>query len=91
MAPNVLHNIGWWDVVYYWTGAKMYDLIADWMRPRLTGPNGGFMPSRHLTRTQATEAFPMLRQAGLRGAIVYYDGLSNFHDAHDYAMHGGGV
>ena len=57
-------------VPYYLTGLKMYDILAG-------GAN--LAPSRYLGARKARERFPMLRQEGLRGGVLYYDG--QFDDA----------
>lgn len=64
--------IGWIDVGYYWAGAKAYDLIARWVTREGPGP---LQASYYLTRERALAAFPMLQPSGLKGAIVYYDGI----------------
>lgn len=63
----------WWQVAYYWLGAKSYDAVS-----RLMSPKGSFLldNSYFLNRTQALKAFPMIKPESLKGAIVYYDGKS---------------
>lgn len=48
-----------------WVGLKMYDIIAG--RKNLKG-------SYYLSKKNALELFPMLRNERLCGAIIYYDG-----------------
>lgn len=55
----------YWQIPYYWAGCKLYDLLAG--KENMEG-------SYLMTRGKALEAFPMLKQDGLVGAIVYYDG-----------------
>lgn len=47
----------------------MYDLLA-----RL---GGGLKPSYYMGKMEVLEKFPMLNREGLKGAIVYYDGMHN--------------
>ena len=61
-----------WQVPYFWAGAKAYDLVA-WA----SGGGGAVPPSRFVDRSEALLLFPMLREEGLKGAIVYYDGQMN--------------
>lgn len=58
----------WWKAPYYWAGTKFYDFLAG---------SEGIESSYFLTRSKALEAFPMLKQNGLVGALVYYDGAHN--------------
>ncbi|OAA59683.1 FAD dependent oxidoreductase [Niveomyces insectorum RCEF 264] len=57
-----------WKIPYYWVGTKFYDLLAG---------REGIESSYFLTKSKAIDAFPMLKQAGLVGALVYYDGAHN--------------
>ncbi|CAK7238951.1 MAG: mitochondrial glycerol-3-phosphate dehydrogenase [Sporothrix thermara] len=57
-----------WKVPYYWMGTKFYDLLAG---------SEGIESSYFLTKSKAIDAFPMLKQEGLVGALVYYDGAHN--------------
>jgi glycerol-3-phosphate dehydrogenase len=66
----VLPAYGWFDVPYYGTGLKAYDLLAG---------RTSFAPSRLVTARAARARIPMLRSDGLRAAIVYADG--QFDDA----------
>jgi glycerol-3-phosphate dehydrogenase len=58
----------WWKAGYYWAGTKCYDMLAG---------SEGIETSYFLTKSKAMEAFPMLKQTGLVGAMVYYDGAHN--------------
>lgn len=51
---------------YYWIGIKMYDWFA--------GSEGLLEPSYYISRRDAREKFPMLKESGLKGGLVYYDG-----------------
>jgi glycerol-3-phosphate dehydrogenase len=66
--PIMLPLDKWWKVPYYWAGTKFYDFLAG---------SEGIESSYFLTRSKALDAFPMLKQAGLVGALVYYDGAHN--------------
>ncbi|KAG2218627.1 hypothetical protein INT45_009759 [Circinella minor] len=66
--PIMLPVYKWWQVPYYWVGCKMYDLFAG--REALES-------SYFLTRSKALDAFPMLKNDALVGALVYYDGHHN--------------
>lgn len=58
------------DLPYYYTGLKLYDMLAGRAKLR---------PSRRLGRAETLRRFPMLKREGLRGAVEYYDG--QFNDA----------
>ncbi|KAK4178538.1 putative mitochondrial precursor of glycerol-3-phosphate dehydrogenase [Triangularia setosa] len=66
--PIMLPLDKWWKVPYYWAGTKFYDFLAG---------SEGIESSYFLTRSKAIDAFPMLKQEDLIGALVYYDGAHN--------------
>ncbi|KAL6055078.1 mitochondrial glycerol-3-phosphate dehydrogenase [Balamuthia mandrillaris] len=66
--PIMLPIYKWWQVPYYWAGAKAYDLLAG---------KQGLESSYFLSKTKALEKFPMLKSDALVGAVVYYDGAHN--------------
>ncbi|KAF9164427.1 mitochondrial glycerol-3-phosphate dehydrogenase [Actinomortierella ambigua] len=66
--PIMLPIYKWWQVPYYWVGSKAYDLLAGHQR---------LESSYFLTKGKALEAFPMLKNDKLVGAMVYYDGQHN--------------
>lgn len=66
--PIMIPLYKWWQLPYYWAGVKCYDLLAG--RQNLES-------SYILTRGQALEAFPMMNEDRLKGAVVYYDGSHN--------------
>ncbi|GJJ72915.1 glycerol-3-phosphate dehydrogenase [Entomortierella parvispora] len=66
--PIMLPVYKWWQVPYYWAGSKAYDLLAG---------HQGMESSYFLTKGKALEAFPMLKNEKLVGAVVYYDGQHN--------------
>ncbi|XP_051130816.1 glycerol-3-phosphate dehydrogenase SDP6, mitochondrial [Andrographis paniculata] len=78
-APHLCHALpcmtpcfSWFEVVYYWMGLKMYDLVA-----------GGHLLhlSRYYSTQESAELFPTLARKGkdrsLKGTVVYYDGQMN--------------
>ncbi len=58
----------WWQAPYFWAGCKAYDFLAG---------SEGIEKSYFLTKSRAMDAFPMLKQDNLMGALVYYDGAHN--------------
>ncbi|KAL2133585.1 hypothetical protein VTI74DRAFT_2060 [Chaetomium olivicolor] len=66
--PIMLPLDRWWKVPYYWAGTKFYDFLAG---------SEGIESSYFLTKSKAIDAFPMLKQSDLVGALVYYDGAHN--------------
>ncbi|KAF9113660.1 mitochondrial glycerol-3-phosphate dehydrogenase [Mortierella sp. AM989] len=66
--PIMLPIYKWWQVPYYWFGSKAYDLLAG---------HQAMESSYFLSRGKALEAFPMLKNDRLVGAMVYYDGQHN--------------
>ena len=54
---------------YYWAGVKAYDFFA--------GQDGILEPSYFISRREAREKFPMLKEKGLKGGVVYFDGQHN--------------
>ncbi|KNC50931.1 glycerol-3-phosphate dehydrogenase [Thecamonas trahens ATCC 50062] len=65
--PIMLPLYSWWKVPYMYAGVKAYDLVA------------GLPPKRSyfLSKRRALEQFPMLQADGLKGAVVYYDGVND--------------
>jgi glycerol-3-phosphate dehydrogenase len=59
-----------WEAPYYWTGLKMYDALSG---------KASVGASSFLSKEAALERMPTLRQKGLIGAVLYYDG--QFDDA----------
>lgn len=58
------------EIPYVYAGLKIYDLLAGEM---------GLGASRFLSRAEMLDRFPMLKEAGLKGGVLYYDG--QFNDA----------
>ncbi|MFL6351594.1 MAG: glycerol-3-phosphate dehydrogenase/oxidase [Bryobacteraceae bacterium] len=76
-APHLAHRRAFiipayalWELPFYGTGLTLYDLLAG--RERLGR-------SRILSTAKVRESLPTLRQGGLKGGILYYDG--QFDDA----------
>ncbi|KAF7147834.1 hypothetical protein RHSIM_Rhsim03G0116200 [Rhododendron simsii] len=78
-APHLCHALPcmtpcfeWFEVVYFWMGLKLYDLVAG---PRL------LHLSRYYSAQESVELFPTLARKGrdktLKGTVVYYDGQMN--------------
>jgi glycerol-3-phosphate dehydrogenase len=66
--PIMIPLYKWWQLPYYWAGVKAYDLVAGAQN---------LESSYVLTRGKALQAFPMLNDDRLKGAVVYYDGSHN--------------
>src|SRR5690606_21339027 len=76
-APHLAHPLplltpiyGALELPYYFTGLKLYDMLAG---------RANLKPSRLVGKADAVERFPMLKRKGLRGAVEYHDG--QFDDA----------
>ncbi|MBW2453496.1 MAG: glycerol-3-phosphate dehydrogenase/oxidase [Deltaproteobacteria bacterium] len=76
-APHLVSNLAfivpnytWWEAPFYGVGMKIYDLLAG---------RYGFGKSKLLDVDAILERIPTIRQDGLRGGVVYYDG--QFDDA----------
>ncbi|KAG9441709.1 hypothetical protein H6P81_017563 [Aristolochia fimbriata] len=78
-APHLCHALpcmtpcfDWFEVVYYWMGLKLYDLVAGARMLHL---------SRYYSLDESIELFPTLARNGrgrnLKGTVVYYDGQMN--------------
>ena len=66
MSHTYTYFIRYWQIPYYWAGCKMYDVLAG---------KENMESSYLMSKGKALEAFPMLKQDGLVGAVVYYDGM----------------
>jgi len=66
----VVPNYEWWEAPFYGIGLRLYDLLAG---------KYGFGKSRNLNKEETLERLPALKQDGLRGGVIYYDG--QFDDA----------
>jgi len=58
----------YWQIPYFWTGCKVYDVLAG--KQNMEG-------SYFMGRGKTMEQFPLLKGESLRGALVYYDGQHN--------------
>ncbi|KAK3022267.1 hypothetical protein RJ639_045861 [Escallonia herrerae] len=78
-APHLCHALpcmtpcfDWFEVVYFWMGLKLYDLVAGARLLHL---------SRYYSAQESVELFPTLARKGkdksLKGTVVYYDGQMN--------------
>jgi glycerol-3-phosphate dehydrogenase len=70
MLPIMLPIYKYWQVPYYWSGCKMYDILAG---------KENMESSYLMSKGKALETFPMLKGDGLVGAVVYYDGMVKYH------------
>lgn len=61
----VVPNYEWWESPFYGVGLRLYDLLAG---------KYGFGASRNLSKEETLQRLPTLKQEGLRGGVVYYDG-----------------
>ena len=71
-APHLVRDLGfliaaykWWAAPFYGIGLKMYDLLAGKLN---------LQASRYVNKAQALARTPTLKQAGLKGGILYFDG-----------------
>jgi glycerol-3-phosphate dehydrogenase len=76
-APHLVSDLAfvvprydWWEAPFYGIGLKVYDLLAG---------KYGFGASQLLSKEQTLERLPTIKQEGLRGGVVYFDG--QFDDA----------
>jgi len=76
-APHLVEDLAfivpsyeWWESPFYGIGLRVYDLLAG---------RYGFGRSRTLSRDTVIREIPSIRQDGLRGGTLYYDG--QFDDA----------
>ncbi|MCH9610707.1 MAG: Aerobic glycerol-3-phosphate dehydrogenase [Chlamydiales bacterium] len=56
------------EIPYMWTGLKIYDWIAK---------EASIEKSRFLSAKKIKEQFPYIKQKGLKGGVIYYDGQFN--------------
>jgi len=66
----IVPNYEWWEAPFYGVGLRLYDLLAG---------KYGFGASHNLNKEETLARLPALKQDGLRGGVVYYDG--QFDDA----------
>lgn len=63
--PFIVPNYDWWEAPFYGMGLKVYDLLAG---------KFGFGKSRILSKEEILAEIPTIKQEGLRGGVIYYDG-----------------
>lgn len=61
----VVPNYDWWEAPFYGVGLRIYDLLAG---------KYGFGRSHNLSREETLQRLPTIRNDGLRGGVVYFDG-----------------
>ncbi len=61
----VVPNYDWWEAPFYGLGLKVYNLLSG---------KYGFGASKILSREETLERLPTIKQDGLRGGVIYYDG-----------------
>ena len=71
-APHLVHDLGfliaaytWWSKPFYGIGLKLYDALAGKLNLK---------SSRLIGRKEALSLAPTLKQDGLRGGVLYFDG-----------------
>ncbi|MDD2881271.1 MAG: glycerol-3-phosphate dehydrogenase/oxidase [Rhodoferax sp.] len=68
--PFVMPTYQWWEAPFYGVGLKMYDALAG---------SAGLGRTEFLSRRETSAHLPMVRIAGLKGGVKYWDG--QFNDA----------
>ena len=70
-APHLVHTLGfviptfeWWAMPFYGFGMKVYELLSG----RLS-----LAQSRTLSKAEATQFIPTIKQDGLTGGVLYFD------------------
>lgn len=61
----VVPNYEWWEAPFYGLGLKLYNLLSG---------RYGFGSSQILSKDETLSKLPTIRQEGLRGGVIYYDG-----------------
>ncbi len=76
-APHLVSNLAfvvpsyeWWEAPFYGLGLKIYNLLSG---------RYGFGTSQILSKEETLVRLPTIRQEGLRGGVIYFDG--QFDDA----------
>ncbi|KAF5335846.1 hypothetical protein D9758_016694 [Tetrapyrgos nigripes] len=73
MLPIMLPIYNWYQIPYYYAGCKLYDALSSSPSNKTQHTQSSYL----MSRSRALETFPMLKQQGLVGAVVYYDGQHN--------------
>jgi glycerol-3-phosphate dehydrogenase len=66
----IIPNYEWWGGPFYTIGLKVYDMMSGKL---------GLGPSEHISTEAVMKAIPNLKNEGLNGGVIYYDG--QFDDA----------
>jgi glycerol-3-phosphate dehydrogenase len=66
--PIMIALHSWWQLPYFWAGAKMYDFLAG---------SQNMETSYFLGKGKTIERWNSIRKDNLVGSLVYYDGLHN--------------
>eukprot|EP00667_Euglena_gracilis_P005050 EG_transcript_5076 len=66
--PIMLPIYNWWDVPRCWIGLQLYDLIAS---------SQALGKCYYVGPDEAVRRYPLLKREGLKGAVVYCDGMQN--------------
>ncbi|MFA6083269.1 glycerol-3-phosphate dehydrogenase/oxidase [Mucilaginibacter sp.] len=61
----IIPNYNWWGGLFYIIGLTVYDILAGKL---------SFGRAKHLSKKETLNRLPGLKEKGLRGGVVYYDG-----------------
>jgi glycerol-3-phosphate dehydrogenase len=61
----IIPNYNWWGGFFYTIGLTVYDILAGKL---------SFGRAKHLSKKETLNRLPGLKEKGLRGGVVYYDG-----------------
>jgi glycerol-3-phosphate dehydrogenase len=61
----IIPNYNWWGGIFYTIGLTVYDILAGKL---------SFGRAKHLSKKETLNRLPGLKEKGLRGGVVYYDG-----------------
>jgi glycerol-3-phosphate dehydrogenase len=61
----IIPNYNWWGGIFYIIGLTIYDILAGKL---------SFGRAKHLSKKETLNRLPGLKEKGLRGGVVYYDG-----------------
>lgn len=61
----IIPNYEWWNGPFYTIGMKVYDMMAGSL---------GLGASEHISKEETMQAIANLKEDGLRGGVIYYDG-----------------
>jgi glycerol-3-phosphate dehydrogenase len=63
--PFIVPSYAWWEGPFYGIGLKLYSMLAG---------KYGFGPTENISREETLRRLPNVKQEGLTGGVVYYDG-----------------